>query len=112
MSCRKGDRLSQSRLGYKLVVLVLPTCLFTVFILFFYLLLLSQSSPDQTDVGYMMMKDPSCSERTYDYAYANPVQVTNSLILILFYSFIYLLIYLFIFSNVHSLFPRKLTLDT
>ena len=41
------------------------------------------------------MKEPSCPERTYDYAYANPVQVTNSLILILFYSFIYLLIYFF-----------------
>ena len=35
MSCGKGDRLSQSRPGYKVVVLVLPTCLFTVFILLF-----------------------------------------------------------------------------
>ena len=31
------------------------------------------------------MEEASCPERSYDYAYANPVQVTNSLILILFF---------------------------
>ena len=49
------------------------------------------------------MEEASYPERSYDYAYANPVQVANSLISILFYSYIYLLIYLFIFSNVQSL---------
>ena len=57
------------------------------------------------------MEEASCPQRSYDYAYANPAQVINSLILILFYSYIYLVIYLF-FSNVHSIFQSKLTLDT
>ena len=39
------------------------------------------------------MEEASCPERSSDFAYANPVQVTNCLILILFYSFISLLIY-------------------
>ena len=56
------------------------------------------------------MEEASYPERSYDYAYANPVQATNSLISILFYSYIYLLIYLF--SLTFSLFQRKLTLDT
>ena len=59
-----------------------------------------------------MMEGASCSERTYDYAYANHVQVTDCLILILFDSFISLLIYLFSLYTIHSRFLRKLTLDT
>ena len=57
------------------------------------------------------MEEGSCHERSYDYAYANPVQVTKffNLDLVLF---IHLFGYLFIFSNVHSLFQRKLTLGT
>ena len=52
------------------------------------------------------MEEASCPQRSSDYAYANPVQVTNSLILILFYSYIYLVIYLFsltfiVFSRVN-----------
>ena len=30
----------------------------------------------ESDTGYMMMGGASCSERTYDYAYANPVGIT------------------------------------
>ena len=44
------------------------------------------------------MEEVSSTERSSDYAYANHVQVTDCLILILFDSFISLLIYLFIFS--------------
>ena len=52
------------------------------------------------------MEEASCPQRSYDYAYANPAQVINSLILILFYSYIYLVIYLFsltftVFSRVN-----------
>ena len=60
--------------------------------LFIYFL---QSSPEETDVEDMIMEDASSPERSSDYAYANHVQVTDCLILILFDSFISLLIYLF-----------------
>ena len=60
--------------------------------LFIYFL---QSSPEETDVEDMIMEEASSPERSSDYAYANHVQVTDCLILILFDSFISLLIYLF-----------------
>ena len=52
----------------------------------------------------MIMEEASCPQRSYDYAYANPAQVINSLILILFYSYIYLVIY--VFSLTFTVFSR------
>ena len=58
------------------------------------------------------MEEASSPERSSDYAYANHVQVTDCLILILFDSFISLLVYLFSLYTIHSPFLWKLTLDT
>ena len=59
------------------------------------------------------MEEVSSPERSSDYAYANPVQVTNCFIFILFYSFISLLIYLFIYLFIYLLYyPQSFSEET
>ena len=114
MSCHKGDRLSQSRPGYKLVVLVLPTCLFTVFILLFIYYYYFSTPTVFTRRNWCWIHDDERTllHRENLWLRLRKSCTSNKLFNLDLVLFIYLFAYLFLFSTVHSLFPRKLTLDT
>ena len=105
----KGDRLSQSRLGYKLILLVLLLSFFLSFLHLFIIIIIFITSTVFTRGNCCWRHD---NGREKFWLRLHKSCPGNKLLNFDLVSFIYLFAYLFIFPTIHSPFPKKPTLDT